>query len=340
MLQDCDPPRAPAPGSCTAGQLPAETPDGRSPGSRSRLPGAVAVLQCLPPVAVTALAVVLVCAIAVADGATGPDLSLNVFYLLVVILVSSTGRRSHAWFISLASAAGWLSADGIARGGYESWFLPLWNVTARFVVFSICAALVVALVAAVANERLVSRSDPLTGLANRRALHEHAERELARMARTGAPLTVAYLDIDRFKIVNDASGHAAGDAVLRAVGRTLLDQRRRADVVARVGGDEFAVLLPDTDSGTARVVTRRLRAALEALAVSSGWPVGFSVGAVTCTAPGSSTQELLDRADRLMYEVKRSGDDQTGLDIVPDHAARPVYPSLGRCCRSWRADSS
>lgn len=321
MFQGFDPPRVPWAGSCTSGQPAGVTGDGRATRRRSRLGCAVAMLQGAPPLAVTALAVLLVCAVAVADGATGPDLSLSVFYLLVVVLVSSTGRRSHAWFISLVSAAGSPAVDAIARGGYESWFIPLWNVTARFVVFAICAALVVALVRAVAHERLVSRSDPLTGLANRRAFHEHAERELARMVRTGSPLTVAYLDIDRFKIVNDVRGHAAGDAVLLAVSRTLLDQGRSADVVARVGGDEFAVLLPDTDGDTARVVTRRLRTALEALAARSGWPVGFSVGAVTCSAPGRSTHELLERADQLMYEVKRSGNNQIGLDILRSPAA-------------------
>lgn len=330
MSQGCDPPRAARAGWCTAGQRTAATSDGRGHTSRSRLAGAVAMLQGMPPMAVTALAVLLVCAIAVADVATGPDVSLSVFYLLVVILVSSTGRRSHAWFICLVSAAGWLSADAVTRGDYESWFLPLWNVTVRFAVFSICAALVVALVRTVAHERLLSRSDPLTGLANRRALQEHAERELARMARTGAPLTVAYLDIDRFKLVNDVRGHTAGDAVLLAVGRTLRDEGRGADVVARVGGDEFAVLLPDTGDETARIVTARLRAALEALAADSGWPVGFSVGAVTCAAPGRSTHELLERADQLMYEAKRSGDGQIRFDVLRGPASSPADLRMSR----------
>lgn len=299
-----------------ASRIAAATAGARGAARRSLLAAAVTLVQTCSPLLVTGSALMLICAIAAADVVTGAELSLNVFYLLVVIVVSSTGRRALSVGISLFSAAAWLAADAQARGGYDSWFVPLWNFGVRLAVFCICAALVVALVRAAAQEGVLSRCDPLTGLANRRGLQEQAERELARLARKHIPLTVVYLDIDGFKSVNDTHGHAVGDQVLVEVGRTIHHQVRAADVVARVGGDEFAVLLPETDDETARVVTDRLRSALGRLTDANGWPVGFSVGVVTCAPPGPSVQEMLERADRQMYAAKRSGGNRVRREVV------------------------
>jgi len=175
----------------------------------------------------------------------------------------------------------------------------------HFVYVILMAALVVRLRVALDRERALARTDVLTGVPNRRTFMEAADARIRRMGRDGAPCIVLYLDIDGFKAINDHQGHAVGDTVLRAVAQTLAAQVRGCDIVARLGGDEFAVLL---EGALAEPVIFRVRAALRALARERGWQVGFSIGAVTFTAPPASAEEMLGRTDAAMYAAKQQGD--------------------------------
>ena len=163
--------------------------------------------------------------------------------------------------------------------------------------------------------------DSLTGLANRALLLDRLEQGLkARVrARTGGrgPLTVLFLDLDRFKAVNDADGHAAGDEVLRVVAAALEHTFRPADTIARVGGDEFVVVCEDTSaSDGARLARRALAAVREgvhALPYSAVGGVTASVGVVSTTTDDEDPNALLDRADAAMYAAKRQGGDRLHL---------------------------
>jgi diguanylate cyclase (GGDEF)-like protein len=148
-----------------------------------------------------------------------------------------------------------------------------------------------------------SRHDALTGLANRRAFDERLEAEMARARRHGGGLAVCLVDLDRFKAVNDTHGHAAGDAVLRAVAANLA-RVREEDAAFRLGGDEFGLLLiePDADAGAA-LVADRISAAIEADAACGG--VGASWG-VAVFAPADDAASLLGRADAMLYANKRA----------------------------------
>jgi len=148
--------------------------------------------------------------------------------------------------------------------------------------------------------------DPLTELHNRRYLQETLPREIARADRDGAPLALILLDVDRFKQVNDTAGHQAGDAVLRAVGRLLRETTRRGDVACRFGGDEFAVVLPNTslDAAAQRAEEIRRRLAVEAD------PFGratISGGIAVYPQHGSSDEAIVRAADRALYAAKSSG---------------------------------
>jgi diguanylate cyclase (GGDEF)-like protein len=183
--------------------------------------------------------------------------------------------------------------------------IVVWN---GFMLLGTSMALVITLGAL--KSRLVAqahlaRTDALTRISNRRAFFEAASLELERVRRHGRPLTVAYADIDEFKLVNDRAGHAAGDALLVAVARTLRGATRALDTVARLGGDEFGVILPETDAAVAEAILTRLRAQLLAAAQEGGWPVGFSIGAAVFLVPPRNVDELTARADELMYTVKR-----------------------------------
>jgi diguanylate cyclase (GGDEF)-like protein len=160
-----------------------------------------------------------------------------------------------------------------------------------------------------ADLALASRRDALTALPNRRAFEEDLAREAARAARTAAPLSLVALDVDRFKAVNDERGHAAGDAVLRAVAARAAAAIRAGDLLARVGGEEFAILLPGADLARAAEAAERIRAALAALPVEAAGHAVAITASFGCAAlaPGEPPDALLARADARLYEAKRAG---------------------------------
>jgi two-component system cell cycle response regulator len=152
--------------------------------------------------------------------------------------------------------------------------------------------------------------DPLTGLYNRWLFDEVLTREWKRFQRSGEAFTVVIMDVDAFKAINDQHGHETGDRALQQVGTTLRASLRESDMVARVGGDEFAALLPRTDKDRSAPVVKKLRDALNRLRVSTptgSIPLTLSLG--TATVPGfppvTSAAELLRVADKRMYEAKR-----------------------------------
>jgi len=149
-----------------------------------------------------------------------------------------------------------------------------------------------------------SITDPLTGLKNRRALVDRLEEEMARADRFEAPLSMLMIDVDHFKAYNDAYGHAAGDSALASVATLIKNQCRVPDFAARYGGEEFAVMLPNTDAAGAVVLAQRFRQAVET-ATWHGHPLTISIGVATRT--GATPDELLEAADRAMYQAKREG---------------------------------
>jgi diguanylate cyclase (GGDEF)-like protein len=155
--------------------------------------------------------------------------------------------------------------------------------------------------------------DWLTGLYNRRHFETLARAELARCQRYLRPLSVLILDIDHFKAVNDRYGHAAGDRVLQAVAAICQATKRDADVVARVGGEEFAIMLPETTDAAAVQFAERLRRQLHdhAPMLENGkLPVTISIGVAAATAATSGVDALMSCADEALYEAKRSGRDR------------------------------
>jgi diguanylate cyclase (GGDEF)-like protein len=149
--------------------------------------------------------------------------------------------------------------------------------------------------------------DPLTGLANRVLLRDRIAQVQARHRRTKSSLSLLYLDLDRFKIVNDELGHAAGDAVLRETGRRLVALVRGQDTVARLGGDEFVVLF-EGERDQAELLATRIRTAFDASFAVEGSmaEVGVSIGIATSEDPGEPADALLRRADEAMYRDKRA----------------------------------
>lgn len=160
---------------------------------------------------------------------------------------------------------------------------------------------------ALSREHELAITDYLTGIANARAFHTALETEIQRLARYQHPFTLAFIDLDNFKAVNDIQGHDQGDQVLITVATYLQEHLRNTDVSGRLGGDEFAVLLAETPLDTAKEVLSKLHSHLNAAMQEKGWPVTFSIGALTCYDGVEKASSLIKIADNLMYDVKKSG---------------------------------
>lgn len=152
-------------------------------------------------------------------------------------------------------------------------------------------------------------SDPLTGIANRRRFCERADEELRRARRFRDPLALLIIDVDHFKQVNDTWGHEIGDAVLRGMVDAIVAALRDVDIVGRLGGEEFAVLLPKTDVRAAFGVAERLRAAATSVAVVPNLRITASIG-LTVACDGDDFTTLFNRADQAMYQAKQTGRDR------------------------------
>ena len=156
-------------------------------------------------------------------------------------------------------------------------------------------------------------NDELTGLANRRHMQERLEQERSRCQRTGCHFSIAVIDLDHFKRINDTQGHAVGDAVLRAFAAETVAALRDADVMSRWGGEEFLLLLPDTSGEQARASVERLLDRVRRMSLSTGLLLTFSAG-VTEHRPGESVADTVARADRQMYAAKEAGRDTVRLE--------------------------
>lgn len=281
--------------------------------------------------AVAGLGVGLVTIVGMADVVTGAELSFSIFYLAPVGFSAWHAGRGAGGALSLLAALTWLLADQAAGASYASAWIPVWNALARLSFFAIVTELLVRLRRALSREQQLATTDHLTGVANARALYGVLNAELQRARRHPRPFSVAYADLDNFKAVNDRGGHETGDQVLRFVAETIRTNVRAIDTVARMGGDEFAVLLPETDAEAAQAAFDKVHRLLEERMRERGWPVTFSIGVVTCLRPPSSVDELLRLADDLMYSVKRGsksavqygtfGTDGPGAAALPEDAA-------------------
>ena len=243
----------------------------------------------------------------VANYLSGPDVSFLIFYTAPVFLVAWYVGRGAGLLMCAASALSWLLA---ALGTFDHYASPLtvyWNVAVRLGFMLILAHIASAFKKSLEQEREVARTDFLTGAFNGRYFDELAAAEIARARRHNHPFTVAFMDVDDFKLVNDRQGHSAGDRLLRVVADTLRRDVRVVDAVARLGGDEFAVLMPETGAESAEVVVRRVRRRLLEAARAGGWPVTFSVGVVTWEEPPDTVDEMLRAADEQRDAAKRQG---------------------------------
>ena len=219
-------------------------------------------------------------------------------------------RQLAALQIALAGAAYAWALKVLGDGGLveQRWLL------------TIGTALVAGLLVSYQRDRIdrlvhsltdAAKTDPLTGLLNRRGFEETFGMELERSRRSRRPLSVVAGDLDGFKLVNDRLGHHAGDQALQALAVDIVKWKRRIDVAARMGGEEFALLLPDTDERGAFLVAERLRRAVQRTFSETPLPITISFGIASWPDHGEETELLLRAADQALYAAKDLGKDRT-----------------------------
>jgi diguanylate cyclase (GGDEF)-like protein len=276
-----------------------------------------------------ALGLALVGVIALFDHCTGPELSFGVFYFLPIAVVAWWGGFAHGLLLSLVAAGAWHAVDSL-DGAAVSPVVRTWNDLIRFGVFVISSSLLTRLRVALLYERLLARTDPLTGAANARTFYEALGAETRWSREVGRPLTLAYLDLDNFKQLNDRLGHSTGDLALRHLALAIRRCLRAEDILARLGGDEFALLLPETDSAAAVQVLTRIHQLLTREMAAHGWAVTASIGVATFLRPPVDVDVMLRRVDALMYAVKRRGKNRVEHEEVETDGDAVVRPGVNR----------
>jgi diguanylate cyclase (GGDEF)-like protein len=254
------------------------------------------------------LAVLLLLLVAVVDLLIGFELSFSIFYLISTSIAAWYGGRRMGYAISVLGAVTWMIVEKMSGQPYSQDWILLWNGAVRLAFFILVTYLLAELKALLQRHRDQATTDNLTGLLNRTGFFERATLIVDTASRYGHRIAVAFIDLNGFKSINDTLGHAQGDRALITVGSVLTKTSRRSDVVARFGGDEFVVLLPDTDLTGAKAYFAKLQMELQREILENGWTgLGSSIGAVIFEDAPSDIDDALRHADDLMYRVKQSG---------------------------------
>ena len=272
----------------------------------------------LSPKEVTLLAFFGVGVVGLLDYASGQELSVAFFYLGPVAIAAWYAGRAAGVSVALIACLIWFLADIETMPALSHPLISLWNALVRLGFFLSNALLLSTLRRHLTREQQLARTDALTGVLNSRAFTEQLDYSLALARRNGSPLTLAYVDLDDFKVINDRLGHNTGDRVLCEVAEALRRSCRRTDLVARLGGDEFAILLPETELGGAENVLLAVKEQLANLADLSKpgeARVTCSIGAVVFTEQPPTGSEAVRVADKLMYDVKAKGKNAIGLGV-------------------------
>jgi diguanylate cyclase (GGDEF)-like protein len=252
----------------------------------------LAILAC------SLLAVVIVSLMSYYTG----DFSLEVVYALVIMLSSWYAGRVQGLIVTVISGAGIVLSYFVFNT--QSVAMHYVNKGLEIVVLTTISLLTSALRDHYLKAKYIASYDSLTGVSNRNSFFLLAQQILLEASRYKRPFSLAFFDLDNFKQVNDRNGHLEGDRALQIVADTIRSNLRQADIVARFGGDEFVILLPETDHAMAESVLRKLRSNLLDAMQDNNWPITFSIGAVTCNNFHFSIDDLLQLADNYLYSVK------------------------------------
>ena len=244
--------------------------------------------------------------IAVIDYATGFALRFTVLYLVPLLIITWVTGRLFGIMLAVVACSSWAYIDVIAGRYTDEPHLLYWDWGTALLGFMVLVIGLSVLRQALEDAHFQSRKDVLTGLVNKGGFYQVVGAELEMCRRYKRTLSIAYIDCDNFKMVNDKFGHHVGDNLLRVVSTTMQRKLRTSDLPGRLGGDEFAVMLPETDAEACRGVVEMLQQRLLQEMKENDWPVTFSIGIATFVRMPASIEDMIRQADKLMYSVKHT----------------------------------
>lgn len=229
--------------------------------------------------------------------------AVRVLYILPIWLATRMGGRiSGLALVVLCTLTGGIAEWRLDHGPQEVLAI---NLLLRFGSLLVVMLLIAQVEFALQKHQRMALTDPLTGLLNRHALAEYAKRVFDRAFLRNESMTVVVIDCDGFKLLNDNYGHQAGDHVLNVLARSLEGQTRKSDLIARIGGDEFAVVLQNTGLDEAKQIMNRVDISFTRAVRDLGYEAGLSIGYGESGADDSDLESVIDRADKSMYEHKQ-----------------------------------
>lgn len=241
---------------------------------------------------------------------TGLAYEFHVFFILPLLVVSWFNGKRFGYGVAMLAVLEWFIADRSLSGDQADLLPLLFNTAMRLSIFLCGTWLIGEMRRVLLRESRLAREDALTQLPNRREFHERGRQVFAQAQRQGASFTAVFIDIDRFKEVNDTLGHDIGDALLTVVARIIREQVRISDIPGRLGGDEFALLLPNMNAQAASCYVEKLRNCLLAAMKEKNWPATFSIGVASYQIAPQDFDILIKQADALMYKVKHGSRDR------------------------------
>ena len=249
------------------------------------------------------LSVVLIC---VAHVLAKQNVDLKPLLVIPVLLASwYGGRRTGAATAVFASISLLLASYFLGAGTIDDYSV-VYDALVYFMVCIFISVVVTNFKKVHAVEKDAADTDSLTGLYSSRRFYSELKAEILRSKRYGHAVSLAYVDVDNFKKINDTLGHPIGDELLMRLSDCLIDALRSTDVVARLGGDEFVCLLPETAEAEARSAMSKVVRTLKGSMKKHGWDVSFSIGVVTFEEIPDDVGQAVKLADDLMYQVKNN----------------------------------
>lgn len=245
------------------------------------------------------------------------DVPLPLLYLPAVYVLAARGYRLGALAISVVASSTWLLGLELSESPLPDLYTGGSIAITVFIFFVLILVLLGKLRQAKRTQNQLARTDALTSLGNSASFMESAKTELKLSRKSSTPLSMAFVDCDNFKQFNDNHGHLTGNELLKSVAQVLTQNLESCGYISRFGGDEFAILLNNTDERMAQTTMNAAHAALNQKMLEKEWPVTFSAGVVTFLQLPKSVDDLIRTADDLMYAVKKSGKNAIQFQSVP-----------------------
>ncbi len=276
----------------------------------------------LPKPLLTIFAFLLVLTIGSLDLTAGYNkVSIAFLYLFPIIMITWYEGGIPAAIISIFSAITWSIAETASGSVHPHVAISIWNTVMVFGMFSIVAYSFATIKRLMIKERAYSGNDGLTHVPNAAAFYEEGQREVKRAARYKRPLTLARLEINDYNRITGTLGWSMGESMVLAVTETVMKTLRTTDIVAKLDTHEFAILMPETGNQDAEVAVYKVQDHLSDMVKQNDWPVTFSIGVVTCTAPACTIDELIAMAGDLMKTAPGDAGNRVQYRIVGSPAA-------------------